>query len=140
MVLPPTTVLHGSFGCYDYWAMPLMMWRNWDGCPSTYRIVGKESVGKRKWHNHFEIGTYLRTESVFTPSLTTVALLQYVWGQYAMHNLGANSPRPPVDKFTNFMVGRNPLVIERLLPHSKFQVASSQGPHFSPPKFCSVLY
>ena len=24
--------------------------------------------------------------------------LQYVWGQYAMHNLGANSARPLVDK------------------------------------------
>ena len=61
-------------------------------------------------------------------------LVQYVWGQYAMHNLGANSARPPVDKFTNFMVGRNPLVIERLLPHSKFQVASSQGASFFSPK------
>jgi hypothetical protein len=60
--------------------------------------------------------------------------VQCVWGQYAMHNLGANSARPPVDKFTNFMVGRNPLVIERLLPHSKFQVASSQGASFFSPK------
>ena len=59
-----------------------------------------------------------------------VTVLQYVWGQYAMHNLGANSARPPVEKFTNFMVGRNPLVIERLLPHSKSQVASSQGASF----------
>mgnify|MGYP006165656407 CR=1 FL=1 len=60
--------------------------------------------------------------------------VQYVWGQYAMHNLGANSARPPVDKFTNFMVGRNPLVIERLLPHSKSEVASSQGASFFSPK------
>ena len=57
-----------------------------------------------------------------------------VWGQYAMHNLGATSARPLVDKFTNFMVGRNPLVIERLLPHSKSEVASSQGASFFSPK------
>jgi hypothetical protein len=42
----------------------------------------------------------------------------------------------PVDKFTNFMVGRNPLVIERLLPHSK--PMRRKGPHFSPSKFCSI--
>ena len=63
-----------------------------------------------------------------------VGVIQYVWGQYAMHNLGATSARPLVDKFTNFMVGRNPLVIERLLPHSKSEVASSQGASFFSPK------
>jgi hypothetical protein len=61
-------------------------------------------------------------------------IVQYIWGQYAMHNLGANSLQPPVDMFTNFMVGRNPLVIEQLLLHSKSQVSLSQGASFFSPK------
>ena len=61
--------------------------------------------------------------------------IQYVWGQYAMHNLGANSLRPPVDKFTNFMVGRNPLVIERLLPLEIRSCIVARGLIFLPQNF-----
>jgi hypothetical protein len=80
---------------------------------------------------------YLGNISPFTPGCCVWLIfsksmlgIQYVWGQYAMRNLRANSARPTVDKFTNFMVGRNPLVIKRLLPHSKSDAASSQGASF----------
>ena len=58
-------------------------------------------------------------------------------GQYAMRNLGANSARPLVDKFTNFMVGRNPVVIESFHTQNP-KLHLRKGPHFSPPTFCSI--
>ena len=82
----------------------------------------------------------LHTEGTSTKVSGGTTLVQYVCGQYAMRNLGANSARPPVDKFTNFMVGRNPLVIERLLPHSKSDAALSLGASFFSPKILLCFY
>jgi hypothetical protein len=62
-------------------------------------------------------------------------VIQYVWGQYAMCNLGANSAWSPVNKFTNFMIGRNPLVIKRVLPHFV-----ARGLIFLPQNFVQLIY
>ena len=59
--------------------------------------------------------------------------------QYVMRNLGANSVRPLVDKFTNFMVGMTPLVIERLLPHSKSMPHRRKGLIFLPQNFAQLI-
>ena len=68
------------------------------------------------------------------------SFLQYVWGQYAMRILGANSARPPVDNFTNFMVGKEPF--SDLTTPSALEIPScivARGLIFLPQNFAQLI-
>ena len=53
------------------------------------------------------------------PKIKFVAKYYSTFGVNMRAQFGSKSVRPLVDKFTNFMVGMSPSVIERLIPHSK---------------------
>jgi hypothetical protein len=129
--------------------IPLRFWERGSPTPSLRGLVLKtnRNFATRNWTKWwgFERGTWhysaIREQSMHYGNIKMGQFtIQYVWGQYAMHNLGANSAWSPVNKFTNFMVGRNPLVIEWVLLHSKSQVASSQGASFFSPKILLNKY
>jgi hypothetical protein len=74
--------------------------RLWNGkaitSSNTLRsISGDAGIGDMEMVLQFTDITTLRFQKQLS------ILLQYVWGQYAMHNLGANSAQPPVNKFTH---------------------------------------
>ena len=68
-----------------------------------------------------------------------MSFVQYVWGQYVMRNLGANSVRPLVDKFTNFMW--NEPFSDRTT-HSALEILScivARGLIFLPQNFAQLI-
>jgi hypothetical protein len=71
------------------------------------------------------IFTVIRSYSTFGGNM-----LCAIWGQI--------QPDPQSTNSLILWLEGTPLVIERVLPHWKSQVASSQGASFFSPKFCSI--